>query len=107
MTSIYDYTNNIKISKSQKDGTYIIRMNDAILVDIENSIHEGADHQKQDNRKSTAEMTMKLWQALFNKHEQADSHKITGFSHVRRAIDDITFLTDAEKVELIEMISRK
>lgn len=107
MTSIYDYTNNIKISKSQKDGTYIIRMNDAILTEMENDIHEGAEHQKEDKRESTAHMTMQLWEALFNKHEHADSHKIAGFSHVRRAIDDITFLTDAEKVELIEMISRK
>ena len=107
MTSIYDYTNNIKISKSQKDGTYIIRMNDAILTEMENDIHEGAEHQKEDNREATASSSMKLWEALCNKQEQADSHKITGFSHVRRAIDDITFLTDAEKVELIEMISHK
>lgn len=70
MTRLYDYENNIKITKTP-NGDYVLTMNDAILTAIENAIHEGAEHQKEDDRIATSSDTMRLLRALWNKHEEA------------------------------------
>ncbi len=66
MKSIYDYNENITITKTPR-GDVVMTMNEEILTVIMNRIHDAAQFQKERGFEATAEDTMEIWKAIVDK----------------------------------------
>lgn len=71
MKNIYDYQANITIAKTP-NGDIVMTMNDAILTNILNDIHDASELQRQQGYEATSESTKALWRALCEKEEQLE-----------------------------------
>lgn len=71
MKNIYDYQANITITKTP-NGDFVMTMNDAILTNILNDIHDASELQRQQGYDATANSTKDLWRALCEKEEQLE-----------------------------------
>lgn len=104
MKDIYNYQENIKLTKTVNDDV-IMTMNKPILTELINIVYDAIEHRKSQGYIATAEKTKELWTALYEKEDAMNLRN--DFSTMKRLISKKNNLTDAEKDVLIEMLSEK
>ena len=101
MNSIYDYKNNIKLTKTV-NGDVVMTLNEPILTTIINCVYDSIEMCKEDGRLATAEDIKKLWDVLYDKSDALNMQN--DYSTIKRMITKKNNLTDAEKERLIEIL---
>lgn len=72
MRKLYNYENNIEILKGNKHT--VICVTDEILTFIENTLHDGAEYHRENNRPATANEIIDMWKTIIRKDDEVSAN---------------------------------